>query len=122
MTETDMDLSELLATQDGGDFLRGVAEAVPQPIVEANGDGPIGAGRYLPRNLPRRQDRLGDRDHRCRSQERSSASGLGHPRQRPSGWTSRAVSRPRGLDGPKLAIGAAHRGLRAGIERVFEAT
>jgi len=29
MTETDMDLSELLATQDGGDFLRGVAEAVP---------------------------------------------------------------------------------------------
>ena len=46
MTETDMDLSELLATQDGGDFLRGVAEAVPQPIVEADGDGPIGAGRH----------------------------------------------------------------------------
>ena len=29
MTETNMDLSELLAKQDGGDFLRGVAEAVP---------------------------------------------------------------------------------------------
>ena len=46
MTETDMDLSELLATQNGGDFLRGVAEAVPRPIVEADGDGPIGAGRH----------------------------------------------------------------------------
>ena len=46
MTEINMDLSELLATQDGGDFLRGVAEAVPQPIVEADGDGPIGAGRH----------------------------------------------------------------------------
>jgi len=32
--------------QDGGDFLRGVAEAVPQPIVEADGNGPIGAGRH----------------------------------------------------------------------------
>jgi len=29
MTETHMDLSELLATQDSGDFLRSVAEAVP---------------------------------------------------------------------------------------------
>ena len=46
MTKTDMDLSELLATQDGGDFLRGVAASVPQPIVEADGDGPIGAGRH----------------------------------------------------------------------------
>ena len=44
-TETDMDLSELLATQDGGDFPRGVAEAVPRPIVEADGNGQIGAGR-----------------------------------------------------------------------------
>jgi len=52
MTETDMDLSELLAKQDGGDLLRGVAEAVPQPIVEANGDGPIGAGRHE-REYPR---------------------------------------------------------------------
>jgi len=29
MTETDMDLFELLAKQDGGDFLRGVVGAVP---------------------------------------------------------------------------------------------
>jgi len=46
MTETDMDLSGLLAKQDGGDFLRGVAEAVPRPIMEADGEGLIGAGRH----------------------------------------------------------------------------
>jgi len=45
MTETNMDLSDILATQDGGDFLRGVAEAVSRPIVEADGDDLIGAGR-----------------------------------------------------------------------------
>ena len=45
MTETDMDLSGLLAKQDGGDFLRGVAEAVPRPIVEADGEGLIGPAR-----------------------------------------------------------------------------
>ena len=45
-TETDMDLSELPVTQDGGDFPRGVAEAVLLPIVEADSDSPIGAGRH----------------------------------------------------------------------------
>jgi len=52
MTETHMDHSGLLATEDGGDFLRGVAEAVPRPIVEADGEGPIGAGRHE-REYPR---------------------------------------------------------------------
>ena len=60
MTEINMDLSELLATQDGGDFLRGVAEAVPRPIVEADGDGPIGAGRHE-REYPRTTWRNGYR-------------------------------------------------------------
>ena len=60
MTETDMGLSELLATQNGGDFLRGVAEAVPRPIVEADGDGPIGAGRHE-REYPRTTWRNGYR-------------------------------------------------------------
>jgi len=46
MTETHMDLSDILAKQNGGDFLCGVAEAVPRPIVEADGNGPIGAGRH----------------------------------------------------------------------------
>ncbi|KPN64888.1 hypothetical protein SAMN04488527_12161 [Aliiroseovarius crassostreae] len=35
MTKTNMDLSELLAKQDGGDFLRSVAKAVLQLIIEA---------------------------------------------------------------------------------------
>ena len=45
MTKTNMDLSELLAKQDGGDFLRSVAEAVLQLIMEADVEGLIGAGR-----------------------------------------------------------------------------
>ena len=46
MTKTNMDLSELLAKQDGGDFLRSVAEAVLQLIMEADVDGLIGAGKH----------------------------------------------------------------------------
>ena len=46
MTKTNMDLSELLAKQDGGDFLRSVAEAVLQLIIEADIEGLIGAGKY----------------------------------------------------------------------------
>lgn len=34
MTKTNMDLSELLAKHDQGDFLRGIAEAVLQLIME----------------------------------------------------------------------------------------
>ncbi|WP_156461691.1 hypothetical protein [Aliiruegeria sabulilitoris] len=39
MTKTNMDLSELLANQDGGDFLRAVAEALLQLIMEADVEG-----------------------------------------------------------------------------------
>ena len=46
MTKTNMDLSELLAKQDGGDFLRTVAEAVLQLIMEADVEGLIGAGKH----------------------------------------------------------------------------
>ena len=46
MTKTNMDLSELLAKHDQGDFLRGIAEAVLQLIMEADVDGLIGAGRH----------------------------------------------------------------------------
>jgi hypothetical protein len=41
-----MDLSELLAKHDQGDFLRGIAEAVLQLIMETDVDGLIGAGRH----------------------------------------------------------------------------
>ena len=46
MTKTNMDLTELLAKQDGGDFLRAVAEAVLQLIMEADVEGLIGAGKH----------------------------------------------------------------------------
>ncbi|CAM3279878.1 hypothetical protein SAMN04488021_14830 [Paracoccus aminovorans] len=43
MTKTNMDLSELLAKYDQGDFLRDIAEAVLQLIMESDVDGLIGA-------------------------------------------------------------------------------
>jgi len=57
MTKTNMDLSELLAKQDGGDFLRSVAEAVLQLIMKADVEGLIGAGKHeravSPRSISR---------------------------------------------------------------------
>jgi putative transposase len=46
VTKTNMDLSELLQEHDHGDFLRGVAEAVLQLLMEADVEGVIGAGRH----------------------------------------------------------------------------
>ena len=46
MTKTNMDLTELLQKQDQGDFLRTIAEAVLQIIMEADVEGLIGAGRH----------------------------------------------------------------------------
>ncbi len=46
MTKTNMDLVELLQKQDQGDFLRSVAEAVLQMIMEADVEGVIGAGGH----------------------------------------------------------------------------
>jgi transposase-like protein len=61
MTKTSMDLSELLAKQDGGDFLRSVAEAVLQLIMEADVEGLIGAGKHE-RNTERATWRNGYRE------------------------------------------------------------
>jgi transposase-like protein len=46
MTETNMPLIELLQKQDDGDFLRAVAEAVLQLMMEHDVEGLVGAGRY----------------------------------------------------------------------------
>lgn len=46
MTKTNMDLSELLAKHDGGDFLRTVVEAVLQLIMEADVEGLIDVGKH----------------------------------------------------------------------------
>jgi transposase-like protein len=46
MTKTTMNLAELLEKHDDGDFLRAVAEAVLQLIMETDVEGVIGAGRH----------------------------------------------------------------------------
>src|SRR5215207_1566079 len=46
MTEDRLPLVELLQKAGEGDFLRSVAEAVLQLLMEADAEGLIGAGRY----------------------------------------------------------------------------
>jgi putative transposase len=46
MTEERLPLAELLAKSGDPDFLRGVAEAVLQLLMEADVEGQIGAGRH----------------------------------------------------------------------------
>src|ERR671914_1775904 len=46
MTEERLPLAELLAKSGDGDFLRSVAEAVLQMLMEADVEGLIGAGRH----------------------------------------------------------------------------
>ena len=52
MTEERLPLAELLAKAGDGDFLRSVAEAVVQLLMETDVEGVIGAGRH---------ERTGDR-------------------------------------------------------------
>ncbi len=46
MTENTLPLAELLAKAGDGDFLRSVAEAVVQLLMETDVEGLIGAGRH----------------------------------------------------------------------------
>jgi putative transposase len=46
MTEDRLPLAELLAKAGDSDFLRGVAEAVVQLLMETDVEGMIGAGRH----------------------------------------------------------------------------
>ena len=46
MTEERLPLADLLAKAGDGDFLRSVAEAVLQMLMEADVEGLIGAGRH----------------------------------------------------------------------------
>src|SRR5438046_10674542 len=61
MTDERLALSELLEKAGEGDFLRAVAEAVLQLLMEADVEGQIGAGRYE-RNGERTTWRNGHRD------------------------------------------------------------
>ena len=61
MTEERLPLAELLAKADDGDFLRSVAEAVLQLLMEADVEGLIGAARHE-RTAERQTYRNGYRD------------------------------------------------------------
>ena len=61
MTKTTMPLSELLEKHDEGDFLRAVAEAVLQLIMETDVEGVVGASRHE-RTADRTTHRNGYRD------------------------------------------------------------
>ena len=61
MTEDRLPLAELLAKAGDGDFLRSVAEAVVQLLMEADVEGVIGAGRHE-RTADRQTWRNGYRD------------------------------------------------------------
>ena len=61
MTEDRLPLAELLQKAGNGDFLRGVAEAVPQLLMEADVEGLIGAARHE-RPAERQTYRNGFRD------------------------------------------------------------
>ncbi len=61
MTDETLPLAELLAKAGDGDFLRNVAEAVVQLLMEADVEGVIGAGRHE-RTLDRATYRNGYRD------------------------------------------------------------
>ena len=61
MTEGRLPLAELLAKAGDGDFLRSVAEAVAQLLMETDVEGMIGAGRHE-RSAERTTDRNGYRD------------------------------------------------------------
>ena len=61
MTEDRLPLAELMAKAGNGDFLRSVAEAVVQLLMETDVDGLIGAGRHE-RTGERTTNRNGYRD------------------------------------------------------------
>src|ERR671928_1811077 len=61
MTEERLPLAELLAQSGDADFLRAVAEAVLQMLMEADVEGLIGAGRHE-RTVERLNYRNGYRD------------------------------------------------------------
>ena len=61
MTEDSMPLLELLQKRGGGDFLRELAEAVLQRLMEFEAEGIVGAGRWE-RSKGRTTQRHGYRD------------------------------------------------------------
>ncbi len=71
MTEDRLPLAELLAKGGEADFLRGVAEAVLQLLMEADVEGLIGAGKHE-RSAERLNWRNGYRDRIAEGKARSA--------------------------------------------------
>ncbi len=93
MTDDRLPLAELLAKAGDGDFLRSVAEAVVQLLMETDVEGLIGAGRHE-RTGERTTYRNGYRDRSLSSasfptKRRSSAS------SGPCCWSRTTSGRPR---------------------------
>jgi putative transposase len=84
MTEERLVLAELLEKASEGDFLRAVAEAVLQLLMEADVEGLIGAGRYE-RSGERTTWRNGYRD-------RSLDTRLRVPVERDHGFRSKMIT------------------------------
>lgn len=78
MTEDRLPPAELLRKAGDGDFLRGVAEAVPQLLMEADAEGLIGAGRHE-RSPERLNCRNGYRDRTLDTRLGSARSSPGSP-------------------------------------------
>jgi putative transposase len=97
MTEETLPLAELLAKAGDGDFLRSVAEAVVQLLMETGVEGLIGAGRHE-RSGDRRTYRNGYRDRTLDT--RLGALQLRIPRPPAEGYDSadRARSTLRGTN------------------------
>ena len=107
MTKSSMPLSELLEKHDDGDFLRAVAEAVLQLLMETDVEGVVGAGRHE-RSDGRTTDRNGYRDRALDT--RVATLNLRVPKLRqgltsPTFW-SRAEPRRRPRSRPPLSLGA----------------
>ena len=92
MTDSTLPLAELLAKAGDGDFLRSVAEAVVQLLMETDVEGLIGAGRH---------ERSGDRTtYRNGYRDRTLDTRLGSlqlriPKLRQGSYSRPSSSRPR---------------------------
>jgi hypothetical protein len=86
MTDDRLPLAELLAKAGDGDFLRSVAEAVLQMLMEADVEGLIGAGRH---------ERTGERlNYRNGFRDRTLDTRLGSLQLRSRSCGRAATSRP----------------------------
>src|SRR5947207_589867 len=132
MTEERMPLAELLEKAGEGDFLRAVAEAVLQLLMEADVEGLIGAGRYLWLDATYLKQREGGRivavaaiiavAVNTEGQREIVGLHIG-PSEAETFWSGflRSLAK-RGLKGVKLVVSDAHEGLKAAIRRVFGAS